>query len=89
MPRMSDADFNAHNDRVDRAYLAEREYRLSLTPERMIQEMEESPSAAKFKIFDEEFRNMMDAQIHINGAKRVEESWSKMQAAYKKWLNGK
>jgi hypothetical protein len=85
---MSDADFNAHNDRVFAARHAEKEYRRSLTPEKMIREMEQDPSYEKFKIFDDEFRQIMDAQVHPYGCDRVEESWSKMQAAYKKWLNG-
>jgi hypothetical protein len=86
MPRMSDAEFNAHNDRVAAKRLAEYEYRRSLTPERMIREMRESPSHQKFKIFDEEFREMMDAQMTLFGADSVAEKWFEMKSAYDDFL---
>jgi hypothetical protein len=88
MPRMSDAEFNAHNDRVAARRLAEYDYRRSLTPERMIREMQESPSHQKFKIFDEEFREMMDAQMTIFGADSVAEKWFEMKTAYDSFIIG-
>jgi hypothetical protein len=87
MHRMSDAEFNAHNDRAAQSRLAKERYSQSLTPEIMIREMQENPSSQKFKIFNERFTEMMDAQTHIVGAESVAKDWEAMTEAYNKFVS--
>ena len=86
MQRSPDAEFNAHNNRVEQAWRNQEHYQQTLTPDQMISDMETSPSHEKFLTFDKVFREILDAQVTIHGANRVAEEYSQMKAAYNKYL---
>ena len=82
MRRMSDSEFDAHNDRVGREAAERERYIDSLQPEQMIDEISIDPSPEKLDTFNQAFREMMDAQMTLHGADSVAEKWAQMQAAY-------
>lgn len=60
----------------------------ALSGEQMVEHMRSSPSHEKYRIFEEEFRSILDAQTTVWGADNVTEHWNQMNQAYREWCSG-